>query len=118
MKEFVVNAKLFCKAWNLQLELLRRTKALNSQLDQNRDLMDLYDQSQLEARHAQRMVEIILSFSDNVQRKATVLSLQESLKQRDSRIADLEKNLEDVHEQIRALRSAGNSITETSDIRL
>ena len=92
----------------MQLELVRQTKALNSQMEQNQDLKDLYDQSQLEARDAHRMVEVVLKFSNKVQRNTAVLSLQESLDERDSRISDLEKKLEHAQEQITAL-VAGSS---------
>ena len=82
------------QAWNLQLQLERESKELAFQKGQNQDLKDLYEQSQLEAREAQRMVEIILQFSTKVQSKTAYLSQQEELQQRDSRIAELEMKLQ------------------------
>jgi hypothetical protein len=82
------------QAWNLQLQLERKSKELAFQRGQNQDLKDLYEQSQLEAREAQRMVEIILQFSTKVQSRTAYLSQREELQQRDSRIAELEMKLQ------------------------
>ncbi len=88
------------QAWDLQVKLEGLGKELSFQVGQTRDLKDLYEQSQLEAQEAQRMVEMILHVSTKVQSKTEYLSQQEALRQRDSRIAELEKKLQSRHPKI------------------
>ena len=89
------------QVWALELELRRRDAGAEALRRENTDVRDLYSQSQLEVTEAVQMIEAIASLPSVVRarelasriRDEKLEELNSQVKERDQRIAQLEKEL-------------------------